>query len=155
MNCPNCGTANDNDAAFCYSCGFNLSEDVQSNQNDATQPKPAQNNAVNNQVDNQQPQVNISNTPNQQQMYTGTQQVYEVSGSNQTLRLVAFILNLITTIICGIVLLPLAWMIPMTVRSWGIYKGRKANTVAFGICDLLFVNLISGILLLCSRHDSK
>ena len=35
-------------------------------------------------------------------------------------------------------------MIPMTVMSWGIYKGTRANTVAFGVCNLLFVNTIGG-----------
>lgn len=30
----------------------------------------------------------------------------------------------------------------MTVMSWGIYKGTRANTVAFGVCNLLFMNTI-------------
>lgn len=30
----------------------------------------------------------------------------------------------------------------MTVMSWGIYKGTRANAVAFGVCNLLFVNTI-------------
>ena len=51
-------------------------------------------------------------------------------------------------------LIPLAWMIPMTVRTYKIYKGRKPNTVAFGVCTLIFVNLVSGILLLCSDKDA-
>ena len=73
--------------------------------------------------------------------------------SDKTLRLVAFILNLISTISVGWAIIPLAWMIPMTVISWGIYKGEKRNTVAFGVCTLIFVNLISGILLLVSSKD--
>ena len=51
-------------------------------------------------------------------------------------------------------MIPLAWMIPMTVISWGIYKGTRANTVAFGVCTLIFVDLISGILLLISHKDT-
>tara|TARA_Y100001949_G_scaffold160581_1_gene152298 strand:+ start:371 stop:619 length:249 start_codon:yes stop_codon:yes gene_type:complete len=73
--------------------------------------------------------------------------------SDKTLRLVAFILNLVSTISAGWLIIPLAWMIPMTVISWGIYKGEKRNTVAFGVCTLIFVNLISGILLLVSSKD--
>lgn len=46
--------------------------------------------------------------------------------------------------------LPLAWMIPMTVHTFGLYNGKKQNTIAFGVCSILFLNLISGILLLCS-----
>lgn len=47
-------------------------------------------------------------------------------------------------------LIPLIWWIPMTVHTYKIYKGSKPNTVAFGVCTILFLNLVSGILLLCS-----
>lgn len=73
--------------------------------------------------------------------------------SDKTLRLVAFILNIISIVSVGWAIIPLAWMIPMTVISYGIYKGNKRNTVAFGVCTLIFVNLISGILLLVSKKD--
>ena len=53
----------------------------------------------------------------------------------------------------GIGLVPLAWGIPMTVRSWGVYKGKKPNTVALGVCTLLFLNMVSGILLLVAQKD--
>jgi hypothetical protein len=75
--------------------------------------------------------------------------------TQKTLRLVAFIFNLITTIACGLLIIPLAWMIPMTVRSWGIYKGTKPNTVAFGVCTLIFLDMVSGILLLVSGTEEK
>jgi hypothetical protein len=45
-------------------------------------------------------------------------------------------------------------MIPMTVISYGIYKGTKRNTVAFGVCTLLFMSLVSGVLLLVSKKDA-
>ena len=77
------------------------------------------------------------------------------SDSKKTLRLVAFILNLITTIGIGWTLIPLAWMIPMTVHSWGVYKNTKQNTVAFGVCTLIFVNIVSGVLLIVSGEDNK
>ena len=73
--------------------------------------------------------------------------------NDKTLRLVAFILNIVTTVGIGWTVIPLAWMIPMTVISYGIYKGTKKNTVAFGVCTLLFMNLVSGILLLVSKKD--
>ena len=53
----------------------------------------------------------------------------------------------------GVGLVPLAWGIPMTVRSWGVYKGKKPNTVALGVCTLLFLNMVSGILLLVAQKD--
>lgn len=87
-------------------------------------------------------------------VYTTAGTVYAMTDTDRTLRLIAFILNLITTVACAILILPLAWAIPMTVHSWGIYKGTKANTVAFGVCTLIFLNFISGILLLVSNKEA-
>jgi len=74
--------------------------------------------------------------------------------TDSTLRLIAFILNVVATVGIGWLIVPLAWMIPMTVISWGIYKGTKKNTTAFGVCTLIFVSLASGILLLVSKKDA-
>ena len=65
------------------------------------------------------------------------------------MRLAAFILNIVFTVICGILIIPLVWMIPMTIRCYKIYKGDAPSTVGFGVCDLIFCNIFSGILLLC------
>lgn len=65
-----------------------------------------------------------------------------MTNGDRNLRLAAFILNIISMVALEWTLLPLAWIIPMTVMSWGIYKGTRANTVAFGVCNLLFVNTI-------------
>lgn len=109
-------------------------------QSAAAQPGAAQAGAA-------QTTVNVyANTP-------GARPVYELSSQDQTLRLIAFILNLISTIACCWLIIPLAWMIPMTVHTWSLYKGTRPNTVAFGVCTLLFVNVISGILLLCSDKE--
>lgn len=145
MNCPNCGSANEEGAAFCFNCGTNLAE---------AQPAPAQpiqSASAAPQPGAAQPQVIINNnTPG---MVPGM--VYEVSGGNKTLRCIAFVFSLIHTIALGWTLLPLAWHIPMCVHTWGIYKGRKANTVAFGVLSIFFNSLVAGILLLCARHDQK
>ena len=77
-----------------------------------------------------------------------------VTSQDRVLRLIAFILNIISCVGWAWLIIPLAWMIPMTVISWGIYKGTRANTVAFGVCTLIFVDLISGILLLISHKDT-
>lgn len=75
------------------------------------------------------------------------------NSTDDTLRLIAFILCIISTVALCWAIIPLAWMIPMTVHCWGIYKRRKENTTAFGVCTLIFVNLIGGILLLVSTRD--
>ena len=71
-----------------------------------------------------------------------SEQIYPMTSQDRVLRLIAFILNIISCV-------GWAWLI-----SWGIYKGTRANTVAFGVCTLIFVDLISGILLLISHKDT-
>ena len=78
---------------------------------------------------------------------------YYVSDQDKTLRLIAFIFNIISLVTMCWLIIPLAWLIPMCVISWGIYKGTKANTVAFGVCTLIFSSLVAGILLLFSMMD--
>lgn len=78
---------------------------------------------------------------------------YAASDADQTLRLVAFVFAVLCTVSVCWAIIPLAWMIPMTVHCWGIYKGTKPNTVAFGVCTLLFLSLVGGILLLVSKKD--
>ncbi len=78
---------------------------------------------------------------------------YYVSSTDQTLRLVAFVFMLISLISTCWLVIPLAWTIPMTVTSWGIYKGTKPNGVAFGVCSLLFVSLVAGVCLLVSTKE--
>ncbi|RDB56490.1 hypothetical protein C1879_08995 [Paraeggerthella hongkongensis] len=68
--------------------------------------------------------------------------------------MVAFILCIVSTVSVCWLIIPLAWMIPMSIRCWNIYKGTKPNTTAFGVCTLIFVTLIGGILLLVSKKDA-
>lgn len=79
--------------------------------------------------------------------------VYPMTETDRNLRLVAFIFCILSLVSSCWLILPLAWMIPMCVISWGIYKGTKANTVAFDVCTLIFCSLVAGILLLCSNKD--
>ena len=80
---------------------------------------------------------------------------YVQNDNTQTLRMVAFIFNMISLISVGWTLLPLAWMLPMTIMSWNIYKGKRPNTIAFGVCTLLFLSAVGGILLLVSGEDRQ
>ena len=91
--------------------------------------------------------------------------------------LAAFILNLLSSIGSGIalilyisnaltsrtmVLTGIIWSIIcltvsilMSVFSYQIYKGTRKNTLAIGIIDLIFGNLISGILLIVDYDQNK
>jgi len=90
---------------------------------------------------------------NQQYTQQYGQQYAPVDDNKTNLKMVAFIFNIISTVSIGWLIIPLAWMIPMTVYSWGIYKGTKKNTTAFSVCCLIFVSLVSGILLLVAGED--
>lgn len=79
--------------------------------------------------------------------------LYPMTETDRNLRLVAFIFCILSLVGSCWLIIPLAWMIPMCVISWGIYKGTKANTVAFDVCTLIFCSLVGGILLLCSNKD--
>ena len=92
-------------------------------------------------------------TSNVQYQTFDPQQIYPMTSQDRTLRLIAFILNILSCIGWCWLIFPLAWMVPMTVMSWNVYRGKRANTVAFGVCTLIFLDLISGILLLISNKD--
>ncbi len=104
----------------------------------------------------QNPYQNAYQAPYGQPVYQGAYDgaIYPMSDSDRTLRLINFILCLVSTITCALLIIPLAWMLPMTIISWGIYKGKKRNTTAFGVCTLLFVNLIGGIFF-CARTKTN
>ncbi len=69
------------------------------------------------------------------------------------MKLAAFILCLISTISAGFLLIPLIWMIPMTVKVYKAYQGEEELSVGFDVCTLLFVNMIAGILLLVDNEE--
>lgn len=126
--CQQCGNACADGAEVCPCCGVTLPS--------------ADNNSKASDLKN----VNVSFTVSETQAKV-------LSDTDKTLRLIAFIFNCMSLAGFCWLLIPLAWMIPMTVVSWGIYKGTRKNTVAFGVCTLIFLNLVGGILLLCSTKD--
>ena len=84
-------------------------------------------------------------------MYPGA--TYPMSESDRTMRLIAFILDIVSCVAgIGLYLIPLVWMIPMTVIAWGIYKGTRECSTTFAVVELIFTNFISGILHLVSKH---
>ena len=50
-------------------------------------------------------------------------------------------------------LIPLAWMLPMTVVLKNKIKNNESIGVGFKVCTLLFCSIISGICLLCVNDD--
>ncbi len=161
MNCPSCGSQMPDGAKFCATCGSAIAAEP------APAPAPQEAGVVmNTQPTPAAPQPVVAQQPvyaapgqqttpvvnvNVSGQAVAAPAHYESSDGDKTLFLIAFILNLLTTIGLCWLIIPLAWMIPMTVHTWGIYKGTKPNTTCFGVCTLIFVNFISGILLLVAK----
>lgn len=51
-------------------------------------------------------------------------------------------------------IIPLAWIIPMTVVFCRKVSNGERIGMGFKICSLLFVNIISGILMLCASEEN-
>lgn len=67
-------------------------------------------------------------------------------------------LTLLTRIyfICSVLaLLPLFYLIPMTVYYFKATKNKRPVGMAFKVCTLLFVNMIAGILMICDNTENK
>ncbi len=72
---------------------------------------------------------------------------------SDTVELLAKIFMIISCIASGWLIIPLAWMIPMTVH---VFKSCKYNLhmgTGFKICVLIFQSLIAGIALLCRNEE--
>ena len=72
--------------------------------------------------------------------------------NNDTLRLVAKILMIYSTVLMGLYIFPLAWCIPMTLSYSDKIKKGEPVSATFKICTLLFVNTIAGILMLLDNE---
>jgi hypothetical protein len=66
------------------------------------------------------------------------------------MRQAAYILNIITCVLLSWLLIPLAWLIPMTIASKKAI-GDGQDHIALGVCTLLFSNLLSGIFILVEK----
>ena len=77
-----------------------------------------------------------------------------ISGNQEegSLVTIAKVLMILTTVTSGFLLIPLAWCIPMTVHYFNCIKNKEKVSVAFKICVLIFMNVISGILMLCDEE---
>lgn len=77
----------------------------------------------------------------------------------KTFYLIAFILNWVTLGVWalftfGIGLIMAAWVIPLNLNIWKIYKGQdNYKHTTLSVCTLIFINVISGILMLVAGGE--
>lgn len=84
---------------------------------------------------------------------TGEVAQSQTNNNNSALGTVAKILMIITCVIYGIYLIPLAWMLPMTITLCKKIDNNDNISTGFKVCTLIFCNTIVGILLLCMNQD--
>lgn len=103
MNCPNCGSVNDDNAIFCFSCGtkFEASQPAA-----AEQPVPATPQAQPLNPQMMQSQQQVAQTTSQQPAYVPVN--YQIPTKDNGLRAIAFFTMLCSCIGVGWTLLPLA-----------------------------------------------
>ena len=87
-------------------------------------------------------------TDNEQSVVTNNATYQKDAGDYDVLMLIGFILMVVSTVSLGFLIIPLAWMIPLTVHSYHCMKERREMSLGAKICILIFCNLISGILFL-------
>ena len=162
MYCHSCGAEIPSNIKYCIHCGVKIEKPATAPSNTAQststadQPQPQSQPYSASQVSYTpaQPYVQPSamTTPAMPQSQPADGCIYSRDKSGGLL-LAALVFNVISCIIFAFSIIGLAWAIPMTVHSYGIWKGKKPNTTAFGICTLLFLSFIGGILMLVAEKD--
>ena len=126
MICPNCQSQVYPGKNFCGRCGTRINFAA----NQTASPYP--------QYPSQQPYY--------QPQYYSVAPVERTSNSGVIL---AFMI--LSCIVMGFGLIPLAWCIPMTVHASDCMKRGEKMSTGFKVCVLLFENLIAGIIMLCDQ----
>ncbi len=74
---------------------------------------------------------------------------------NNDVLYVAFVFAVIGTILSGAAVIPLFWTIPLTVALYNKIMTNQPISVGYKVVILIFVNLISGILLLVGDDSGE
>lgn len=145
MFCPKCGKEVSDNSTFCSQCGYKISND----------------NASSNKVGRYENQgIDMGITVFMilsiflcalmcTVMLTMFSQFFEIFFPGIT---VASGLDVLFRIIPVI---PLIWIIPMTIYFVIKSKSQQRIEIGYKICVLLFVNLIAGIMLLCRKENDQ
>ena len=74
-----------------------------------------------------------------------------VNNENDTLLTIIKIFMIIGCVVrAGFFIVSLAWTIPMTLKVWRTIKEGGTLTTGFKVCTLIFVDIVTGICMLCT-----
>ncbi len=170
-NCPNCGAPIADNNSFCGNCGTKV--EISGNVTFSDPIKGFNPNQVGTvplmQTDNTQP---LRNTGAQQMQYQDPAQMQYQQGApdfqqqqmyqqpyntaphpQQGLITGIKVFMILSCVFSVFIIVPLFWMIPMTIVSWKKMDQMQPLGLAFKICTLLFVGIIPGILMLALNDD--
>lgn len=82
-------------------------------------------------------ETNSSQTSNLKKFNSGT-----------AVQLISFIFMIIGCVTYGVMLIPLIWCIPLTIKSYKRYKYGEPISIGCKVCSLIFVSIIGGICML-------
>lgn len=140
--CPKCGNQVEDGANFCTKCGARLVFEQE-----VVDHAPQTNNQPNNGEPNSGQPNNSQPNNNQNKSSTDVKRI---------LRLVAFALMIVSTVVTAFFIIPLAWHLPMTLYYYDkAVKNNENVGVGFKVCTLIFVNLVSGILMLVDEDPQQ
>jgi hypothetical protein len=78
----------------------------------------------------------------------------QLTGGTDGLAVASKVFLILACIVSCIILIPLAWCLPITITICNRMKHNKPVGIGLKICAFLFVSNLAGILLLC-RSDDK
>lgn len=82
--------------------------------------------------------------------------VVQAPARRSALSIVAMVFMIVSTVYHGFFIFPLAWYLPMTITYCRKVRNNQPVSVGFKVCSLIFVDLVSGILMLCDHsHDRQ
>ena len=123
--CTKCGAQVEDDALFCPKCGHKFVAEAQAEV--VGEPKKSGEPASNS----------------------------KIKRRDDTVIMIAFVFCILSCVTIGWCLIPLIWMIPMTVSLYNKMKFKEPIGIAFKVLTLLFVSLIGGILLLVGDDSDE
>ena len=129
--CTNCGNPLQENVSFCSNCGTAVTQTAA--QPSYEQPTYAQPNYA---------------QPN----YAQPNYIPPAKKDNGTVTAIK-VLMIVSTVIMGLYIFPLAWCLPMTISYYKKVEQGAPISTGFKICTLLFVNTIAGILMLCDNSN--
>lgn len=137
--CEYCGTKLFDIDRTCPKCGAPIFEDKADN-------KTKNNGTSNFSNVNQQNFNNINKEEHERQK--------KKEQINLLVKEIAFVFMILSCICWGFIIIPLFWMIPMTIHYYNnCIKLKRPTTMFFKVCTLLFCNIISGLIMIFGEQN--